>query len=519
MTEQVRLPRLLRRELDGGGGLKEAGRLHPTALWAEMNLYPLSRAGMTLTEDDLPVRMHDLVEIFGQNGSLGIFRVAGIETGYGRLRQVRLNHALDMLSDVVLREACAAGAAAALLGRILAGQTETLAGRPYWTLGTVEDAGSHPGWEACSNAMECLTSLAETAEEYDFSFDFDAFPWRLNFRQRSEDVMSEFRLPRNVENCRVTLDDGELCTRLYLSVESSREDADGEQINVTQTVHNDPAGQAAWGVVSRRAGIRTAETPDVDAWVRRYFARHHEPTAQIEIDGTELNRLTGERLDEVCLGRMCRVALPDYGTALCQRVVSVSYPDLLREPRRVRVSLTNKRASAEGLFARLSGRTAGMERLVKDSSVKITNNRYSLVRQDRHITEQGEILHAAGLEIDPHGVWVFASEQGVNTALGAKFSVQAGEISSVVSKTGINNITGQSETLYSMIRQDEQEIQLRARTITLDALKTTVNNLMTGVTTAQSIRVTRLVVKGSGCDWFTVKANNGIFRLLGTYEE
>ena len=53
MTEQVRLPRLLRRELDGGGRLKEAGRLHPTALWAEMNLFPLSRAGMTLTEDDL----------------------------------------------------------------------------------------------------------------------------------------------------------------------------------------------------------------------------------------------------------------------------------------------------------------------------------------------------------------------------------------------------------------------------------------------------------------------------------
>ena len=72
MTEQVRLPRLLRRELDGSGRLKEAGRLHPTALWAEMNLFPLSRAGMTLTEEDLPVGMHDLVEIFGQNGSFPV---------------------------------------------------------------------------------------------------------------------------------------------------------------------------------------------------------------------------------------------------------------------------------------------------------------------------------------------------------------------------------------------------------------------------------------------------------------
>ena len=113
---------------------------------------------------------------------------------------------------------------------------------------------------------------------------------------------------------------------------------------------------------------------------------------------------------------------------------------------------------------------------------------------------------------------IFATEEGVNTALGAKFSVQAGEISSVVTKTGINSL-GQNETLYSRIRQNAEEIELRAKIITLDALQTTVKNLMTGVTTAQSIRVTRLVVKGNGCDWFTVNANNGVFRLLGTYDE
>lgn len=517
MTEQVRLPRLLRRELDGSGRLKEAGRLHPTALWAEMNLFPLSRAGMTLTEDDLAVGVHDLVEIYGQNGSLGIFRVAGVETGYGRQRQVQLNHALDLLSDVVLPGEQEAGPASVLLGQILAGQTERLDGQPYWTLGTVEDTENHPGWEACSNAMECLAGLASAAEEYDFAFDFGVFPWRLDLLRRDDTVMSEFRLPRNVENCRVTLEDGELCTRLYLSVENSQTDADGEQITVTQSVYDDAAGQAAWGVVSKKAGVRAADVPDVEAWVRKYFARHARPSVQIEIDGSELNRLTGERLDAVRLGRICRVALPDYGTALCQRVVSVTYPDLLREPRRVRVSLTNKRPNADGLFAHLAARSDRAERRIRESSVKITNSQYSLVRQDRHITEQGEILHAAGLEIDAHGAWLFATEQGVNTALGAKFSVQAGEISSVVTKTGINSL-GQNETLYSRIRQNAEEIELRAKTITLNALQTTVNNLMTGVTTAQSLRVTRLVVKGNGCDWFTVNASNGIFRLLGTYD-
>lgn len=510
-TGQARLPRLLRRALDGTGKLAEAGRLRPSSLWAEMNLTPLCRAGMTLEEDDLPVGIHDLVEIFGQNGSLGVFRVASVERVCGQKREVLLNHALDLFSDVTLPgEPPEKETAAQALARIVSAQTETLNGQPYWALGTAAEGENRYAPQPWANAMEYLTEIAGAEEDCRLAFDFSSFPWRLDFVPLEEGVATEFRLSRNVESCRVTLDDSKLCTRLYLSVET-------EGATAVET-YEDAAAQALWGVVSRTAGVNAADVPDRAAWARRYFERHGQPGARIDIDGFELNRLTGERLDETRLGRLCRVALPDYGAVFRERVVSLRYPDLLAEPERVRVSLANRQATAAGLFSALSARAGATERTLRSTSRVVVNHGVSLIAHDRHITEQGEILHAAGLEIDPHGTWLFAAEQGTNTALGARFSVQADAIGAVVAKTGVNSL-GENETLYSLYRQTAEEIELRAKTITLTALQTKVNNLMTGVSTAQSLRVTNLVVKGHGCDWFTVRADNGIFRLLGYYDE
>ena len=217
--EAVRLPRLLKRELEAGGTLREAGRLRPAALSVELNLTPLSHAEMTLNEDDLPVRVHDLVELYGQNGSLGVFRVVSVSTDYRRQRRVRMNHALDMLADAVMPgETRVAGNVRQALETILTAQTDTLDGKAFWQLGAVEDGGAYAYENDHGNALQRLIELARAEEEYCFRFDFSVFPWRLDFVRREARILSEFRLSRNVEKCQVTLDDSELCTRLYLSV-------------------------------------------------------------------------------------------------------------------------------------------------------------------------------------------------------------------------------------------------------------------------------------------------------------
>lgn len=539
MMASVRLPRLLRDALSGAE-LLETGRLHPSALSVTLNLIPLSQADMTLEEDDLTLRVHDLVEIYGQNGSLGIYRVTSIATTYAGQRKVSLNHALDVLSDAILPgEDPVTGTVASVLGTLLAAQTAKLGGQSYWQLGTVEDTATYTIDNRYNNVLDCLTDMAEKENGYYFAFDFGTFPWTLHFLARNSTVMTEFRLPRNVENCRVTLDDGEQCTRLYLSVDTTTTDDNGEKTTTTHAVYDDAAGQAEWGVISKKEGIDAADVPDVSAWVQKYFDRYREPSVQIEVDGLELYRLTGEQLDEVHMGRLCRVALPDYDTVFGERIVTLNYPDLLRTPERVRVSLANKKLTAAKSFSSLNRSASDNAASSRRNYLSSQQNSYSLRATDRHVTEQGEILHAAGLEIDPHGVWLFAKEEGVNTGLGAEFKVQADGISALVQKTGINDL-GENETLYSYshrtaeqyesvvgrvnghesrIRQTETDIELKADNVTVTALRTTINNLMTGVSTAQTLRTTRFVFKGNGCDWFTVNANNGIFRLIGTYDE
>ncbi|MBQ9301295.1 MAG: phage tail protein [Clostridia bacterium] len=567
--EAVRLPRLLKRETEGDGyTLRETGRLRPAALSAELNLTPLSHAEMTLEEDDLPLRVHDLVEIFGQNGSLGIFRVARIETTYRKQRRIRLNHALDLLADAVLPgEETVSGTAAQVISRVLSAQAEGLDGAAFWTVGTVEDEAEYSFENRYTNALQCLTDLARAREDYDFAFDFSGFPWKLHFLRRDEAVLTEFRLSRNVERCQVALDDSELCTRLYLSVNIVTADENGEKSEITHEVYNDAAAQDVWGIVERTAGVSAAEVPDRAEWARRYFARYAQPALQITVDGLELNRITGERLDEMRLGRLCRVALPDYNAVFSARILSVRYPDILRQPWRATVEMANKRLRASGAFASLTAWRETAARTMAGTEREVRENRYSLTAQDRHITAQGEILHRAGIEIDPHGVWLFAGEDRADYALGAAFKIQAdaitaevdaraagqadlstritqtaGEVTSLASKTGVNSL-GQNETLYSrisqnatsitsevtarvsgdsslssLIEQNASSIRLKASQVTVDALRTDISNLKTGATTAGTIRVTNLVVGGNGCSWFHVTAENGVFKLLGTYD-
>ena len=160
MTEaRVRMPRLLREAESGGRReLREAGRLRPLALEAEMNLYPLSRAEMVLHERDLPLKIHDLVELYGLNGSLGVFRVTAIEREYGRKRRVRLSHGLDTLADAVLANGAAGGTLAEALGQALAAQNSV-----RWRLGTVEDAGTYDGSAAVESAG-ARTDLQSTTD-------------------------------------------------------------------------------------------------------------------------------------------------------------------------------------------------------------------------------------------------------------------------------------------------------------------------------------------------------------------
>ena len=357
---RVRLPRKLAKSVSSGV-LAEEGRLNPVgALNITLNMLPVHRVTMTLSENDLPLAMHDLVEVYNHKGSVGIYRVTKIPHTIRKNRKYELSHGLDVLSDAtfdMIEEY--KGTVAGMLAKIIDAQTQKIGGVKYWQLGTCEDNNPWNKDIKYDNLMECLTEIARKEEDYMFTFDQSTFPWTLNFVARDSTVLSEFRLNRNTENCVITEDDADLCTRLYLSVtsESNDDEGHGTYINEGYFTYNDTDAQnAGFGVVCKTAGVNQEDFTSqaaLEAWVAAYFGRHNRPGVQITIDGVELNKITGESIDEVHLSRICRVALPEYSCTFNERIVSVNYPDALRKPEYVRNSLANKRQTAEDAFSEI----------------------------------------------------------------------------------------------------------------------------------------------------------------------
>ena len=417
----VRQPRLLRFERESGGTFREQARLRPVKYSAALEAVPMSKASMTLPEGAPDVKMHDLIEVFTLNGSAGIFRVTGIRKNYRKETEIELNHAVDILNDTVYPGNPAGdeefdGTVGAFLAECMTAQSRKLDGVNYWQLGTVEDTGHWHKKIAYANLYELVTEVGKKHENFMFTFDFSTWPWTMNFVARDRAVLSEFRLKRNMESCEVNLDDSELCTRLYLSVTGDSQVTEngrpaGKRSGQTYYTFNDTDAQAVWGIVEKSAGIKTSEDPDTSAWVADYFERHNSPAVQIEISGAELYSLTGVSIDEMHLGRICRVALPEYAAVFNERIITVEYPDLIRTPMKVNVSLANKRLTAEDAIAAVkkeaTGGGGGAAKAQEDVDNLATEVERQKIIYELHVEQSDEKFEIIATEQE----WVDAKEE------------------------------------------------------------------------------------------------------------
>lgn len=533
MTDEirVRLPRLLKRELTGTR-LKEAGRFHPISMPIDLNILPLSTATMTLAENDLDVKVHDFAELYNQHGSVGIYRVASIEKVYRGRRRVELNHALDVLNDAIYAtldndEEEFDGTPTEYITKLLGAQTQKIGNTPFWQLGTCEDTETIQKKLRFQNVLEALCDLAKTHEGFYFTFDFTTFPWTLNFVARDNTVMSEFRLNRNIASCSVTVDDSDLCTRLYLSVDTKTvvtegTETAGEKTEQSFHVYDDLAAQnAGWGVVEKSAGVEFASaeirTAKLQAWVNDYFARHHAPLAQISIDGQDLKEVTGVSIDEAHMGRICRVALPEYADLFLERVVTVSYPDALRKPTSVKVSLANKRQTAEDSIAavrkeasRAGGGAGGAakkaenneteierQKIIYDLKVEQDNMHFAILASEQEWSDAAEeylLTHQSKFYQDARKFSLLATEnqyaaaetggETIASILTGQITATANSLTTLYTKTGANSL-GQNETLYSKITQNATDIsaEIGRATGAENTLGSRITQTETGITT------------------------------------
>lgn len=421
--------------------MNDEAMLHPAKGSLKLQMEGVSEASLTLEDkaEDLP--MHRWVKIYNARGFVGYFRRTSRGRNIGTDNGYTLRYGIDILQDSVWdAEETFEGTKAQFLTAILNKQTQLINGVKPWVLGSCADTSSVKKDIKYDNLMDLFESAVEEGGGYYFTYNQNVWPWQVSLVEKPSDVASEFRLDRNMEKCSIKDNDSELCTRLILNVNKMvKDDAKSKpNVEVKQNqsvirIYNNTAAQSVYGIIVKTADIDVENDtfpsgpfPEADAWAADFMERRAEPLLQVEIDGTVLKGLTGDDWDESRIGTKARAALPDYATAITERCVTITYPDMYGDPDRITVSLANalptftksmKSTQKNVSKQARSGRSSAREAKSFDQHFKITD-------------DNGNILQQAGMHLDANGLLVYADDN-VNM-VGARFNVQADKIGMVV---------------------------------------------------------------------------------------
>ena len=330
----VRLPRLLDAQL------REVCRFHPVTLSINERLVPPHNASMTLPPGE-GAPFHAWVELYTIDGSAGFYRVSGASECYVITGDVDLEHSAAILGDAIIPgEGKYSGTCAEVLTAMLANQTTLVNGQKPWVLGTCAKIASIEYAYDCNNILSAMTEVVGD-EKDGYALEFDdthGFPWRVNVVSVETTASCEGRLSRNLESVSVSISDDEFCTRIYCKSLPEPHYIDGPTVGV-------------WGIITKTITAGEGVTAEsLKSYITRYLEDHKNPRISIEINGVDLATATGESLDSFRIGRLFRLALPDYGVKMEERILVRSITDVYGDPRGVRLTLaSNIRDTAEDL--------------------------------------------------------------------------------------------------------------------------------------------------------------------------
>lgn len=468
---EVKMPELL------NASLGVANVLHPTDGTLRLSMDNPSECTLTLEDKAEAIPMHGWVKIYNQLGFVGIFRRISRERDITTNNTYTLRHGIDILQDSVWdAEETYEGTTAQFLMALLDKQTQLVNGVKPWVLGSCADTSNVKKDINYDNLLDLLEGVNEQGSGYYFTYDQTSFPWTVSLVAKPSAVASEFRLNRNIERCRISDNDSELCTRLILNVNQMVDDAalaqkTGKTVKQNESVirtYNNAAAQANYGIIVKTADIDvTGDTfpngpfQEADAWAQKFLNQRADPLLNIEIDGHVLKGITGFDWDDSKIGTQVRVALPEYPVAIAERCVTVNYTSLYGDPDRVTVSLANalptfsssmKSTQKTVASNARGGRGAARQAESFDQHFQITD-------------DAGNVLRQAGMHLDANGLLVYADDNEKN--VGAKFEVQANKIGMVVGTYQGQNYIKAGEICLAINNSGESEAVINASKIYL----------------------------------------------------
>lgn len=268
-----------------------------------------------------------------------IWRVRNIQHKYADSTvEIQLEHVILALKDLILfgeiTPATITGNASATTCTALQAITYILAQHPDWTLGTygygtVTNAYKFDG----DNLYDALERVCNTLDDPWWTLDTSVYPFQISIAPKQSGVACELRPDRNLSAITRTVDMSGCYTRFYPIGKGD--------LHITGGYVS--KNESTYGVIARVETDQSLETEaELIAWANERLGKHAEPEVTVRAQGFDLAEATGEPLDQLTLGRICRVPLPEYNTTILDRITELYYPDLLRAPESVEITMANR---------------------------------------------------------------------------------------------------------------------------------------------------------------------------------
>ena len=175
-----------------------------------------------------------------------------------------------------------------------------------------------------------------------WSYDFSTYPFKLNITQKQSGVACEMREGRNIKTISKTIDRSGMYTRFYPIGK------DDLHISGNYVSRN----ESTYGIISKVEVDSSLETTaELTAWANERLDKHAQPVVTVTVDGMDLAGATGESLDSLTLGRLCRIPLPEFSTTIEERIIELNYRDKKNQPEAVRITMGNQRDDITHIIA------------------------------------------------------------------------------------------------------------------------------------------------------------------------
>ena len=342
-----------------GHTMSPAGQIHPISMSQSWRTDGLSSCTITIMiDDEIQLALGDWVLVTSPHGHMsGVFYVKNVKTNYiNQQVTISLEHTFGLLQEVVafgeITPETIGGTGVTTtnintaINYMLNFQTERL-----WNLYQNDYPDISQGWKFThQDVYSALETIKDNVPDCQWEFDQSSLPWKLSLKAFPTTAIMEMRMSRNIESMSVTLDRSQMYTRVY---PTGKKNLHIDSVNGGSSYLEKNTAQ--WGVISQVLTDSTIDSATLlKNWAQTNLDKHSVPSVSVTVGGLDLSEATGEPLDALQIGRLCRIPLPEYDMTVTERIVELSWSNCIVSEDQVQVTLADELKTIQGVLYQLT---------------------------------------------------------------------------------------------------------------------------------------------------------------------